>query len=58
VTTTLNGAGPMTQVTVTGVYTPGIWVPPVIGPAIIAAETKEQWQVLRKEILRRRGARG
>jgi hypothetical protein len=57
VTTTLNDAGSMTEVTVTGVYTPNIWVPPVIGPAIIAAETKEQWQVLRKEILRRRGAR-
>jgi hypothetical protein len=48
----------MTLVTVKGVYLPNLWVPPVIGPVIIAAETKEQWQVLRKEILRRRGARG
>lgn len=58
VTTTLSSIGAMTHVIVKGVYAPGIWVPPVIGPAIISAGTKVQWQVLRKEILHRRGARG
>jgi carbon monoxide dehydrogenase subunit G len=54
VTTTLDGNDGATRVRVKGVYAPRIWVPPVIGPAIIAAETKEQWQVFRKEILSRR----
>jgi carbon monoxide dehydrogenase subunit G len=54
VITTLDSADGKTRVTVKGVYAPKIWVPPVIGPAIIAAETREQWQVFRKEILHRR----
>ena len=31
-----------------------IWVPPWIGPAIIAAGTRKQWQEFRAEILRRK----
>jgi carbon monoxide dehydrogenase subunit G len=58
VTTRIDSSGPLTRVTVTGVYSPHIWVPPVIGPALIASETKEQWQVLRKEIMHRRGTGG
>jgi hypothetical protein len=54
VVTTLDGSDGATRVRVKGVYAPKIWVPPVLGPAIIAAETKEQWQVFRKEILSRR----
>ena len=34
-------------------YTPNAWVPPVIGPALIEAETRKQFGELRREILRR-----
>lgn len=37
-----------------GSYTPKIWVPPVIGPALIEMETRKQYGELRAEILRRR----
>jgi hypothetical protein len=37
-----------------GRYVPKIWVPPVIGPALIAAETRKQFAEIRAEILRRR----
>lgn len=36
-----------------GRYTPKIWVPPLIGPAIIEAETRKQFGEIRAEILRR-----
>lgn len=36
-----------------GRYTPNIWVPPLIGPALIEAETKKQFGEFRTEILRR-----
>jgi hypothetical protein len=36
-----------------GTVVPDIWVPPGIGPAIIAARTRVQWQEFRTEILRR-----
>jgi hypothetical protein len=36
-----------------GRYTPNIWVPPVIGPALIEAETQKQFGQIRTEILRR-----
>jgi hypothetical protein len=36
-----------------GRYTPNIWVPPVIGPALIEAETRKQFGEFRTEILRR-----
>jgi uncharacterized protein YndB with AHSA1/START domain len=36
-----------------GRYTPNIWVPPVIGPAMIQAETQKQFGEIRTEILRR-----
>ena len=36
-----------------GHYIPKIWVPPVIGPALIEAETKKQFGEFRTEILRR-----
>jgi hypothetical protein len=37
-----------------GRYVPKIWVPPVVGPALIAAETRKQFGEIRAEILRRR----
>ena len=36
-----------------GRYTPNIWVPPLIGPALIEAETQKQFGEIRAEILRR-----
>jgi hypothetical protein len=36
-----------------GHYTPKMWVPPVIGPALIEAETRKQFGEIRAEILRR-----
>lgn len=39
-----------------GRYTPNIWVPPVIGPALIEAETQKQFGEIRTEILRRTAA--
>ncbi len=34
-------------------YTPGFWVPPLIGPAVVEAETRKQFGEIRAEILRR-----
>jgi len=39
-----------------GRYTPNIWVPPVIGPAVIVGETQKQFGEIRAEILRRAAA--
>ncbi len=36
-----------------GRYTPRVWVPPLIGPALIEAETRKQFGEIRAEILRR-----
>jgi hypothetical protein len=36
-----------------GRYTPGVWVPPFIGPAVIEAEIRKQFGEIRREILRR-----
>lgn len=36
-----------------GRYTPKVWVPPMIGPAVITAETQKQFGEIRTEILRR-----
>ena len=36
-----------------GRYTPNIWVPPLVGPALIEAETRKQYGEIRAEILRR-----
>lgn len=37
----------------TGQYTPSMWVPPLIGTALIEAETRKQYGEIRDEILRR-----
>lgn len=36
-----------------GIVVPDMWIPPGIGPAIIAERTRVQWQEYRTEILRR-----
>jgi hypothetical protein len=36
-----------------GRYTPKIWIPPLIGPAVLEAETRKQFGEIRAEILRR-----
>ena len=55
-TTRISGEGDRTRVTNHGQYLPTIFVPPVIGPAFIEAETRKQFQELRVELLRRKGA--
>ncbi len=40
----------------TGRYTPSMWVPPGIGPALIEAETRKQYGEIRAEIERRASA--
>ena len=36
-----------------GRYTPNVWVPPLVGPALIEGETRKQYAEIRAEILRR-----
>jgi hypothetical protein len=36
-----------------GRYTPKMWIPPFVGPALIEAETRKQFGEIRNEILRR-----
>jgi hypothetical protein len=36
-----------------GRFVPNIWVPPLIGPAVIEAETRKQFEEVRGEIMRR-----
>jgi hypothetical protein len=36
-----------------GRYTPNVWVPPLIGPALIESETRKQFGEIRAEIIRR-----
>jgi len=40
-----------------GRYVPGMFVPPLVGPVVIAAETRKQFVQIRDEILRRKSAR-
>jgi len=54
-TTRIVDHGPTTQISNHGEYIPNVWVPPLIGTAIIEAETRKQFQEFRVEILRRRG---
>jgi hypothetical protein len=39
-----------------GRFVPEVWVPPIIGPAVIEAETRKQFEEIRGEILRRAAA--
>jgi hypothetical protein len=53
-TTRIVDEGGATLIVQHGQIVPDIWVPPWIGPAIIAAGTRKQWQEFRAEILRRK----
>ena len=53
-TTRVFDLGETARITNHGEFIPKIWVPPVIGPALIEAETRKQFQELREEILRRK----
>jgi hypothetical protein len=51
--TTIVPAGNETRILQHGTVVPDMWIPPGIGPAIIAARTRKQWQEFRVEIIRR-----
>ncbi len=51
--TTIIATSEETRIVQHGTVVPDIWVPPGIGPALIAERTRVQWQEFRKEILRR-----
>ena len=51
--TRIVGVAARVHIVNSGRYTPNIWVPPIIGPALIAAETQKQFGEIRAEILRR-----
>ena len=52
-TTRLVDADEIVHIVNAGRYTPNLWVPPIIGPALIEAETRNQFGEIRAEILRR-----
>jgi len=52
-TTRIEERAGMLHVVQTGTYTPSIWVPPVVGPSLIAAETRKQFGEIRDEIAHR-----
>jgi hypothetical protein len=52
-TTRLVDVAGLIHIVNSGRYTPKMWVPPVIGPALIEAETRKQFGEIRTEILRR-----
>ncbi len=56
-TTRIVDDGVLIHIVNSGRYTPKIWVPPLIGPALIAAETRKQFGEIRAEILRRTALR-
>lgn len=57
-TTRIEDAGTTLHIVHTGTYTPSMWVPPVVGPALIEAETRKQYGEIRGEIERRASAKG
>ena len=52
-TTRVAGAEGSFHIINTGRLTPNRWMPPLIGPTLIAAETRKQFDEFRQEILRR-----
>jgi hypothetical protein len=53
-TTRIVDQGPTSIVVHHGEYVPTTWVPPIVGPALIQAETRKQYAELREEMLRRK----
>jgi hypothetical protein len=56
-TTRLVNDGTLVHIVHSSRYTPKIWVPPLIGPALIEAETRKHFGELRDEIVRRSALR-
>lgn len=56
-TTRIEATGNKLHIVHTGTYTPSIWVPPVVGPALIELETRKQYGEIRDEIVRRAAPR-
>jgi hypothetical protein len=56
-TTRIVDDGTVIHVINSGRYTPKMWVPPIIGPTLIADETRKHFGELRTEILRRSALR-
>jgi len=52
-TTSIVEVGGRLHIVNVGRYQPNLWIPPVIGPALIRAETQKQFGEIRAEILRR-----
>ena len=52
-TTRLSAEGTRTRITNQGRFTPDRWIPPLIGTAVLEAETRKQFAEFRAEILRR-----
>ena len=46
--------GDSAQIVNHGEFIPKVWVPPIVGPAVIEAETRKQFRELRDEIMRRK----
>jgi len=55
-TTKIAAKGTMTQIDNRGSFISNRWIPPLIGNAVLEAETRKQFQEFRVEILRRKGA--
>ena len=53
-TTRVIDRGDSSQIVNHGEFIPKVWVPPIIGPAVIEAETRKQFAQLRTEIMRRK----
>lgn len=53
-TTRVIDHGDSSQIINHGEFIPKVWVPPIIGPAVIEAETRKQFAQLRTEIMRRK----
>lgn len=55
-TTRLVADGAGTRIVYHSESVPGVWVPPAIGPQVIAGQTRAQFESLRNEILKRKSA--
>jgi hypothetical protein len=53
-TTSVIDHGASAEIVNHGTFIPKTWVPPIIGPALIEAETRKQFAELRAEVLRRK----
>ena len=53
-TTRVVAQGDSAEILNHGEFIPKVWVPPIVGPAVIEAETRKQFRELRDEIMRRK----